>query len=119
VSIAGIADLSAYRLAGPGACGEPETIDRLIGAAVRQPQEAFTDTSPAALLPIGVRQTIISGELDPIVPPTFGHEYAATAASAGDAAREITIPGAGHFELIDPQSSAFAQVRSAIEQLQK
>jgi hypothetical protein len=32
--------------------------------------------------------------------------------------REITIAGAGQFELIDPKSSVFASVRAAIEQSQ-
>jgi hypothetical protein len=33
--------------------------------------------------------------------------------------QEITIARAGHFELIEPKSSAFASVRAAIEQFQK
>ena len=115
VSLAGIGDLNAYRTGGRGACGEPQVVDALVGTAVRGPWDMFSDTSPAALLPIGVPQTIISGELDPIVPAAFGRAYAARAASLGDPVREVTIAGAAHFELIDPQASAFAQVRSAIE----
>jgi acetyl esterase/lipase len=119
VSLAGIADLSSYRVRGPGACGGPRVIDALVGLASRGPWDIFTDTSPAALLPIGVPQTIISGALDPIVPAAFGRAYAAMAASAGDPVQEITITDAGHFELIDPESSAFGKVRSMIERFQK
>jgi acetyl esterase/lipase len=119
ISLAGIGDLSAYRVQGPGACGEPRTVDALVGAAIRGPWDIFSDTSPATLLPLGVPQTIVSGALDPIVPATFGRAYAARAASAGDSVQEITIAGAGHFELIDPESKAFETIRSIIERSQK
>jgi acetyl esterase/lipase len=119
VSLAGIGDLAAFHDRGPHACGEPRTINELVGAARRGPWEIYSDTSPAALLPIGVPQTIVSGALDPIVPAAFGRVYAAKAAKAGDPVQEVTISGAGHFELIDPQNRAFERVRAAIEQFQK
>jgi acetyl esterase/lipase len=116
VSLAGINDLKAYRNRGPGACGEPRTIDALVGYAHRSPFNIYTDTSPAELLPLGTPQTIISGALDPIVPAEFGIAYAGKAAAAGDRVNAVTVAGAGHFELIDPQSKAFEAVRAAIEQ---
>ena len=119
VSLAGIVDLAAYRSNGPAACGGPRTIDRLVGDAGREPRDVFSDISPASLVPIGVPQTIFSGALDPIVPAVFGRDYAAAASSAGDPVQEITIAGAGHFELIDPVSRAFQTVRSTIDRLQK
>jgi acetyl esterase/lipase len=115
VSLAGIGDLSTYRAAGPPACGGPGVIDLLDGTASRGPWDVFTDTSPAEMLPIGVPQAIVSGALDPIVPPAFGYAYAAKAKAAGDQVADITSAGAGHFELIDPQSDAFKQIRSIIE----
>lgn len=119
ISLAGIGDLGAYRLHGPGACGEPRTVDALVGAAMRGSWDIFSDTSPATLLPIGVPQAIISGALDPIVPAAIGRAYAASAALAGDLVQEITIAAAGHFELIDPESKAFETIRSIIERSQK
>ncbi|HZT27972.1 MAG TPA: alpha/beta hydrolase [Pseudolabrys sp.] len=119
VSLAGIADLADYRANGPPACGGPRVIDGLIDAAHRSPWDVFADTSPAALLPIGVPQAIVSGKLDPIVPASFGHAYVVKAAAAGDSVQEFTIDDASHFELIDPASDAFAQVRSILVRLQK
>ena len=115
VSLAGIGDLSTYRALGPPACGGPRMIDLLDGVQSRGPWDVFTDTSPAEMLPISVPQAIISGALDPIVPAGFGRAYAAKAKAAGDSVQEITIPDAGHFELIDPQSNAFTVIRSIIE----
>jgi acetyl esterase/lipase len=119
VSLAGIGDLSDYRAAGPPACGGPRVIDLLDGTASRGPWDVFKDTSPAEMLPIGVPQAIISGTLDPIVPAAFGHTYAVEATAAGDPVQDITIGDAGHFELIDPASSAFEQIRSIIARFQK
>lgn len=119
VSLAGIDDLAAYRDSGPPACGGPRVIDMLDGTGSRSPWDIFTDTSPVEMLPLGVPQTIVSGALDPIVPAPFGRAYAAKAKAAGDPVREITLADAGHFELIDPQSSAFEQIRSIIEQYLK
>ena len=119
VSLAGITDLKLYRDRGPGACGEARAVDQLVATAARSPDDAFADTSPAALLPIGVPQIIISGALDPVVPAEFGRHYGKMAVAAGDKIEEMTIANAGHIELIDPASAAFEQVRSAIESLQK
>lgn len=114
VSLAGINDLRAYRATGPDACGGPDTIDQLVGASHRGQSDVFSDTSPPALLPIGVRQVIVSGALDPIVPPNFGRDYAAAVSAAGDPVEEITIADTGHFELIDPRSRAWAKIRPII-----
>jgi len=119
VSLAGIGDLSTYRASGPPACGGSRVIDLLDGTASRGPWDVFKDTSPAEMLPIGVPQAIVSGALDPIVPAAFGRAYAAKATAAGDPVQEITISDAGHFELIDPKSSAFEEIRSIIARFQK
>lgn len=119
VSLAGVGDLSEYRAKGPPACGGPRVIDFLDGAVSRGPWDVFNDTSPAELLPIGAPQAIISGSLDPIVPAAFGVAYAAKAKAAGDQVQEVTIAGAGHFELIDPESSAFGEIRSIITQFKE
>jgi acetyl esterase/lipase len=117
VSLAGINDLKSYRATGPTACGGPPTIDALTGAEKRKDVDVFADTSPAALLPLGVPQSVISGSLDKIVPPVFGKDYAAAVAAKGDKVKEITIESAGHFELIDPTSDAWKTIRAEIDAL--
>ncbi|WP_309644077.1 alpha/beta hydrolase [Phenylobacterium sp.] len=116
VALAGIIDLEAYHATGPDACGGPGTIDALVGAPARA-GDVYADTSPPRLLPLGGRQVIISGDLDPIVPSRFGQAYAAAAAASGDPSLEIELPRSGHFELIDPTAPAWSRVRAEIDAL--
>lgn len=117
VSLAGIIDLAAYRETGPDACGGPSTIDTLTGALFRKTQDLYGGLSPAAMLPLGVPQAVISGDLDPIVPSRFGAAYAAAAKAAGDTVTELNLKGAGHFELIDPTALAWSAVKGQIKTL--
>jgi len=112
VSLAGIADLAAYRATGPDACGGPSTIDGLVSVQGTGGRDVFADTSPPALVPLGDRQIIVSGALDPIVPPRFGQAYASAAATAGDAATSVVLAGTGHFELmVQPRPSGHGSLR--------
>lgn len=115
VSLSGILDLESYRAGGPSACGGPATIDAIAGRR----GDPYADTSPARLLPAGVPATILSGGSDRIVPPPFGHDYARKAKAAGDAIDDIEIPGAGHFDMIDPLSPAWPAIAAAIEKAAK
>lgn len=111
VSLAGIVDLRDYRERGPSACGGPATVDRLIDAANRG-AAAFSDTSPGEAPVRDLALTLISGSRDIIVPPSFAQRFATKA--AGPDLRELEIDGAGHFELIDPQSGAWPVIQAEI-----
>lgn len=111
VTLAGIVDLRDYRERGPTACGGPETVDRLTDAT-RRGAAAFTDTSPGEVPVKDLALTLISGNRDIIVPPTFAQHYAAKA--VGAELRELEIDGAGHFELIDPRSGAWPVIQAEI-----
>lgn len=108
VTLAGINDLADYAAHGPGRCGEPETVAQLVGEA------GYAHTSPAQMLPLGIAQVVISGELDPIVPPVLGERYVLLAEAAGDEAVSIVLPQAGHFELIDPAAPAWEAIRTEL-----
>ena len=74
----------------------------------------FADGSPLELLPLGARQLVIHGEADDSVPYEMNRRYVAAAAPEAEL---ITLPGAGHFEPIDPQAPQFAQTLAAIRKL--
>lgn len=69
--------------------------------------------SPAARLPLGVPQVLLAGGRDAIVPPATVRAYADAARAAGDTVSLVEVPGAGHFELVTPGSSAWTAVVEA------
>ena len=69
---------------------------------------AFTLTSPAEMLPIGVKQLLVHGSIDVDVPVVISRRYAAAAAAAGDDVNFIELADADHMDFIDPSSDAHA-----------
>lgn len=113
VSLAGVVDLHrAWELGlSNHATGE------LLGGSPEQYPERYAAASPFALLPLGVRQTLLHGTEDDSVPLELSERYEAAAVAAGDHATLLTLPGAGHFELVDPQSSEWPTVITAVSLL--
>ena len=110
IGIAAIPDLAHFARAGAHACGE-KTIEQLVDAAKRTPASGpknapFLDTSPSEMLPLGVKQILIHGVFDGIVPPAIGLRYQTRAKEMGENVELITLENAGHFELIAPWTAA-------------
>ncbi|MEQ9570377.1 MAG: hypothetical protein RLN75_09325, partial [Longimicrobiales bacterium] len=120
VGLAAIADLVDYDARGGGGCG-PDAVGRLLGASVADAGLRLALTSPAALLPLGVPQLLVTGALDRTVPPEHGAAWVTSAVAAGDPARLITPAGAGHFEMVapwtDPYAAVWPRVRTFLETL--
>ena len=72
--------------------------------------EDYPRASPAAMLPLGVPQLLVHGERDEIVPAHLSRDYHAAALAAGDAVDLVTLSGVGHFEHLDPGSTAWRVV---------
>ena len=86
----------------------------LLGGSPAKFPDRYRSSSPIELVPLGVEQRVIHGLKDNIVPISISRDYVAAARSHGDDATLTEIPGAGHFELIDPRSSAWDVVKKAI-----
>ena len=114
VTLAGINDLADYRENGPGRCGEPATVDDLIGPLDTQTPDLLAQLSPGDMTAIPVEQILVSGALDPIVPPSLGAHYLDRARARGETVGHIILPGAGHFELIDPAAPAWTVIRESL-----
>jgi len=73
--------------------------------------------SPIELVPLGVAQRVLHGTNDDVVPLEISRRYVAAAKKSGDDSKLIEVAGAGHFELIDPRSSAWPVVKEAVLEL--
>jgi acetyl esterase/lipase len=110
VSLGGLPDLAENRDGPEQGCGRA-VIDRLLSAP-----GAYHDTSPAELAPLGVPQTLIAGAADTIAPPHFSAAYAARVRAQGDAPTVVIVPDQGHFDLIAPETPAWAAAVAAVKQ---
>jgi acetyl esterase/lipase len=109
VALAAVSDLTACFEQGLGrqAAGD------LIGGGPGQFPDRYAEADPARLLPVGVPVRLVHGTGDDQVPCEMSLSYARRATDAGDDAACTVMPGAGHFDVIDPASPAWPQVLSA------
>jgi len=112
IALGGPGDLRAFRAYDETICGAP-VIDQLMGGAPETVADRYAQGSPAELLPFGVRQVLIVGVNDGVMPAPEREMYAAKATEAGDRAEVVEVPG-GHFEVIAPTSTAWPTVRDTV-----
>ena len=55
-------------------------------------------------------QLLVHGDADTRVPVAQSRTYAAAAAASGDPVELVELAGAGHMDVIDPASPAWAEV---------
>jgi acetyl esterase/lipase len=85
-------------------------VEKFLGGSPDQFPERYYGASPSELLPLGVPQVLIHGEDDDTVPFALSQEYFKKADLLGDPVKLIGLPGAGHFELVDPESKEWAVI---------
>ena len=117
VSLAGVLDL--YR--GWELRLSDTVIESFIGGTPASQPQRFAFASPDRLLPSGVCQIAVHGTADANVPLELSERYAHAARRAGDDVRLLTLPGSGHFEIVDPLTSEWqtivTQMASAVPEL--
>jgi acetyl esterase/lipase len=116
VALGGPGDLRDFTTYARDVCAEP-VVEQLMGGTPAQVGSRYAHGSPAELLPMGVRQVLIVGAQDGVMPERAREAYVARARRAGDRAEAIVVPDAGHFEVIAPTSAAFPVVRDSILEL--
>jgi len=106
VSLAGVCDLRQGWDLGLG----DGAVEALMGGPPAAYPERYATASPAALLPLGVPQTLIHGTDDDRVPVVVSQDYYAHATASGDDASLITLPATGHFEFTVEGSEAWRAI---------
>ena len=111
VSLAGVADLRrAYDIGFQG-------VGTLMGGSPVEVPQRYDTGSPAALLPLGIPQLLVHGTADAVVPEELSVEYQREAKARGDEVRLESLQNVGHFELIDPTTTAWPTVRDGVHAL--
>lgn len=113
ISLAGITDLESYDA--PSGCGS--NVRKLMGGPISEFPNRYAIASPINLIPLEIPQILITGKDDNIVSVDHIAPYYNQALSVGDPIRLITIPDAGHFEVITPGSVAWPHIVQAVAEL--
>ena len=106
VNSGGLADLKASRPVTQRSCLS-DIWDQLVGEISSTRAEVLSDTSPAELLPLKVKQVSINGHDDAIAPASLGEGYTRRARAAGDDADVVVVLNTGHVGLVAPGSEAW------------
>jgi len=109
VAIDGPGDLTGFVGFDAEICGQSVVVPLMGGTPAEQP-ERYRQASPQALLPLGVRQYLISAA---VLTPDKAQEYQQLAQAKGDHV-EVLLLGGGHFEPIAPGQPAWAKVKELI-----
>jgi acetyl esterase/lipase len=111
VALAPVADLIACEQEGL----DNDAAGALLGGPPTRYPERYAVTDPMRLLPLGLPAHLIHGTRDERVPYKMSRNYAARATTLGDKVVLDTLTGYGHFELIDPLTSAWPVVLAAFQ----
>jgi acetyl esterase/lipase len=90
-------------------------VGEFLGGSPEQFPDRYRAASPMENVPLGAWSTIFHGERDREVPVSMSRAYAA---ASGKQCTLIT-PDCGHYELIDPRSTVWPQIRDTIAGLVK
>jgi acetyl esterase/lipase len=112
ISLAGVVDLQrAYQLH----LSHDAVVEFLRGTPGEVPDH-YREADPMELSIPQARQWLIHGSADDTVPPDFSRDYAAAKRKRSGKEKEdvrlLEIPGAGHFDVLDPRSEAWKTVEA-------
>ncbi len=85
-------------------------VAQFIGGTPEGLPHRYATSSPIEMLPTGVHHVLIHGTDDANVPYEISEHYVKVATQRGDNSHLLTLPGTGHFEVIDPTSAEWQQV---------
>lgn len=92
-------------------------VEQLLGTDSTTRRQRAEQANPADMPRSVVPQLLISGEKDRFETPALRDAYVARAAAKGERIRMISHPDAGHFDVVNPKSSAWPTVRDALASL--
>jgi acetyl esterase/lipase len=111
IDLAGTGDMEALIPHEQHACGEP-VVEQLLKGKPDDVRQHYRESSAMKLLPLGLPQVLVWGQLDDYVPVGLGEQYVLAAQAAGDLARMVSFSELGHFEVASPFSKSWPALRS-------
>ena len=94
---------------------DKQQVLNFIGASPAQAPDRYRVANPGDLLPLNVPQILIQGTADDQIPPGLPQRWAERSRRNGELVTLDIIPGADHFDIVDPRSKAWPRVLAAIQ----
>jgi acetyl esterase/lipase len=91
-----------------------DAVVAFLGGKPKDVPEHYQEADPMQLKISAATQWLIHGAADSVVPPPFSRNYAEQKKKRGEDVHYLEISTAGHYELIDPHSSAWPKVESTV-----
>jgi pimeloyl-ACP methyl ester carboxylesterase len=113
VALAAVCDLIASYSLGLGR----GAVVPLLGGSPDEHPERYRIADPARLLPLSCPVRLVHGTADDEVPYSLSAGFLARGRAAGDDVSLTELPGAGHYDVIDPLSRVWPQVVTAFTTL--
>ena len=88
-----------------------------MGADPASQPDRYLAGDPGHLLPLNLPQLLIQGAEDDQIPPDLPERWAEKARRQGDEVTLLRVPGADHFDIVDPESKAWSTVEASILRL--
>lgn len=116
IALAGAVDLRlTIELSGDGIFAhDRREVVQLMGGTPEQYPHRYRNGNPGELLPMQARQVLIQGTEDNQIPPALPARWAAAAKASGSQAEVRILPGADHFDVVDPHSAVWPEIRNEI-----
>jgi acetyl esterase/lipase len=86
----------------------------LMGGSPKAVPDHYAAADPGLLLPLGVPQILVQGSEDDQIPPELPNRWAQNAVRQGDRVDVKIVPGADHFDVVDPMSKAWPVSQEAM-----
>ena len=113
VSLAGVVDLRrAWELKLSN-----DAVGEFLGGSPDNLGEHYREASPIEVPMPKLRQRLLHGVADTIVPIELSRRYAARKLAAKEDVKLTELASAGHFDLIDPRSAAWKAVERTVKEL--
>ena len=88
-----------------------------MGGSPAAAPDRYRAGDPGRLLPLVCPQAIVQGTADDQIPPTLPERWATKVRQSDGSCRVHLVPGADHFDVVDPHSRAWPAVRASIASL--
>jgi acetyl esterase/lipase len=92
-----------------------DAVVEFLGGTPAQMPDHYREASPVQLR-IKAKQLIVHGDKDDVVPVEISREYV-TLKGAKEWVEPLVLPGAGHFEVIDPRTKEWKQIEAALNKI--